>query len=89
MKLVIDIPNHVKNRLIFGTTYKDDLRIMIEALEKSTPLIERPKGKWVRVVDKAGHWVWECDCKWQQRFATNYCPDCGSYNGGDEDETSN
>lgn len=49
---------------------------------------KRPKGKWIRVVDKAGHWVWECDCKWQQRFATNYCPDCGSYNGGDEDEVS-
>lgn len=39
---------------------------------------KRPKGKWVRVVDKAGHWVWECDCKWQQRFATNYCPNCGA-----------
>lgn len=45
---------------------------------------KRPKGKWIRVVDKAGHWVWECGCKWQQRIATNYCPDCGSYNGGND-----
>lgn len=22
---------------------------------------ERNNGKWIRVVDKAGHWVWECD----------------------------
>lgn len=29
MKLVIDIPSHVKNRLIFGVTYKDDLRILV------------------------------------------------------------
>lgn len=41
MKLVIDIPSHVKNRLIFGVTYKDDLRILVEALTNGTPL---PKG---------------------------------------------
>lgn len=45
----------------------------------------RPKGKWIRVIDKAGHWVWECDCKWQQRFATNYCPNCGAEMGGAND----
>ena len=40
----------------------------------------QPKvGHWNRVIDKAGHWVWECDkCGWQQRFNTNYCPDCGA-----------
>lgn len=40
----------------------------------------QPKvGQWNRVVDKAGHCVWECDkCGWQQRFNTNYCPDCGA-----------
>lgn len=38
MKLVIDIPNHVKNRLIFGVTYKDDLRIMVETITNGTPL---------------------------------------------------
>jgi rubrerythrin len=44
---------------------------------------EPRKGHWIRVTDKAGHLVWECDkCGWQQRFNTNYCPDCGSYNGG-------
>lgn len=47
MKLVIDIPSHVKNRLIFGVTYKDDLRILVEALTNGTPL---PKGHG-RIVD--------------------------------------
>lgn len=54
---------------------------MVELAVEET---KRPKGKWIRVVDKAGHWVWECGCKWQQRIATNYCPDCGSYNGGND-----
>ena len=40
---------------------------------------DEPKGHWIRVTDKAGHLVWECDkCGWQQRFNTNYCPDCGA-----------
>lgn len=41
--------------------------------------IKEPKiGHWIRVTDKAGHLVWECDkCGWQQRFNTNFCPDCG------------
>lgn len=44
------------------------------------PVTPQPKvGQWNRVVDKAGHCVWECDkCGWQQRFNTNYCPDCGA-----------
>lgn len=39
----------------------------------------QPKtGQWIRVTDKTGHLVWECDkCGWQQRFNTNFCPDCG------------
>lgn len=40
---------------------------------------ERQTGKWIRVTDKTGHLVWECDkCGWQQRYNTNFCPDCGA-----------
>lgn len=36
-------------------------------------------GHWVRVTDKAGHLVWECNkCGWQEIFHSNYCPDCGA-----------
>ena len=44
------------------------------------PLVS-PQSKiehWLRVKDKTGHLIWECDnCGWQQRFSTNFCPDCG------------
>ena len=42
-------------------------------------LLEQKSGKWIRVTDKTGHLVWECNkCGWQQRFNTNFCPDCGA-----------
>lgn len=95
MKIVIDTPNHVKNRLIFGTTYKDDLRIMVEALEKSTPLIERPKGNWIDIcVIKAFHYDGEprvrCSrCGNEEEWSSNYCPNCGAEmdGGGEGEET--
>ena len=40
--------------------------------------MEQKTGHWNRVTDKAGYLVWECNCGWQQRFATNFCPDCGA-----------
>ena len=40
---------------------------------------ESKTGHWIRVTDKAGYLVWECDkCGWQQRYNTNFCPDCGA-----------
>ena len=67
------------DNLSLETSYDNEkVEQMLRDLPPVTP--ERPKGKWIRVVDRAGHWVWECDCKWQQRFATNYCPNCGAYN---------
>ena len=65
------------NQITFGEYDK-----MIEPLRTEIP----KKGKWIRVVDKAGHWVWECDCKWQQRIATNFCPDCGAKMSGGGEE---
>lgn len=49
----------------------------ISELPPITP--QQKTGHWERVTDNAGYLVWECDkCKWQQRYATNYCPDCGA-----------
>lgn len=50
-----------------------------ELLDDLPPVIPQPKtGHWHRVTDKAGYLVWECNCGWQQRLATNFCPDCGA-----------
>jgi len=54
------------------------VRYFKEDVECLPPVTPQPKtGRWTRVTDKAGHLVWECDCGWQQRFYTNFCPDCG------------
>ena len=45
----------------------------------SADVRENIHGHWIRVTDKVGHLVWECDkCGWQKRLWTNYCPDCGA-----------
>lgn len=38
MKIVIDIPEEVKNRLCFGVTYAEDIQTVCEALHNGTPL---------------------------------------------------
>ena len=60
------------------TVYKvDDVMRLTQILPSVTP--QRKTGMWVRTTDAAGHEVWECNkCEWQQRFANNYCPDCGA-----------
>ena len=40
MKLVIEIPEEVKNRLCFGVTYTEDIQVVCEALNDGTPLPE-------------------------------------------------
>lgn len=55
----------------------------IENLPSVSP--QQRTGRWIRVTDKTGHFVWECDkCHWQQRFNTNFCPDCGAKIGVEE-----
>ena len=50
-----------------------------KVVENLPSVASQPKtGRWIRTTDKAEHLVWECDkCSWQQRFNTNYCPNCG------------
>jgi len=69
------VANHTElngiNVVMYSPLYKD-----IKQLPSVTP---QPKtGHWTRTVDKAEYLVWECNCGWQQRFATNYCPNCGA-----------
>ena len=55
-----------------------------ERLQKLPSVTPKKKtGKWIRTTDKTGHLVWKCDCGWQQRLWTNFCPDCGCQMRGD------
>ena len=54
-----------------------------ECTEDYCPAAFAPKqrtGRWIRVTDEAGHFLgWECNkCSLQQRFNTEFCPDCGA-----------
>lgn len=67
----------------FKRVYFDNgtvIRCAESVLRGMPPVTPQQKtGHWNRVTDNAGYWVWECDkCGWQQRFHTNYCPDCGA-----------
>lgn len=63
-----------------------DARDKIKNLPSVKPQ-ESKTGHWIRVTDKAGHLVWECDkCGWQQRYNTNFCPDCGVKMEGEDKE---
>lgn len=64
------------------------LNIRLEEIIKKLPYAKPLKiGFWKRATDKTGHLVWECDnCRWQQRFYTNYCPDCGARMSEEESE---
>lgn len=87
MKIIVDIPkqdyNYITKKHCLPSCDERTLRNnYYEMILKSVPLelseAEQPKtGHWTRVKSK-GHLVWECTCGWQQRFYTNYCPDCGA-----------
>ena len=70
-----------RNNLLWGMS-KEEQKYYSEALDMAISALsenkgeDRPQGHWIRVIDKSGHYVWECDkCGWQQKFHTNYCPD--------------
>ena len=59
------------------TNATDYLRKRINSLSPVAP--KQKIGHWIRITDKTGHLVWGCDkCAWQQRYNTNFCPDCGA-----------
>ena len=55
----------------------------LECMRSAEP--ERKKGKWIRNRDEDGWRMWlECaECgAIEQNLNSNYCHNCGSYNGG-------
>ena len=58
-----------------------DNSVLFKRVNELPSVYPQPKtGKWIRVTDKTGHFLgWQCDkCGLQQRFNTNFCPDCGA-----------
>lgn len=50
---------------------------------------KRPKGKWIEIEIDAGEFIYKCTkCGMRVINPYKYCPMCGSYNGGGEDEVS-
>ena len=63
----------------------------IEQLPSAQP--ERKKGKWILECDAEGegdnlYRCPECGCNYscQEYDIPNFCPNCGSYNGGESDD---
>ena len=69
--------------------------------EQPTVQPQRKIGRWIDVygevpIFNAGgftetkHIGWKCsECEKQTFFQGNYCPNCGAYMGGEEDEVNN
>lgn len=68
----------------------------ITAVEDAPTIEERKTGKWQRKYSRPGVYAdlcWHCSIcggKFSDTYANmwKYCPDCGSYNGGNNDDNS-
>lgn len=57
--------------------------------EQPTVQSQRKKGKWIEIEIDAGEFIYKCTkCGMRVINPYKYCPMCGSYNGGGEDEVS-
>ena len=65
--------------------YEQALSEIKEMLE-SQP--ERKKGRWLMNGERYGHMYWRCSqCGEEVDYiGANFCHNCGSYNGGEQDE---
>lgn len=71
---------------------KEAMWVGYMAAKKEQP--ERKKGKWIEIGEETGAFniryvIRKCsECGWSHSLVIpkNYCPNCGSYNGGEQDE---
>ena len=84
--------NALIRALIRKEPFSDCARVVIaECMEevRHAPTIERKKGKWI-IEEGKGFFrdvCSECGKKYVHTYPHfNYCPNCGSFNGGKEDE---
>jgi predicted nucleic-acid-binding Zn-ribbon protein len=68
-----------------GMTLPNVIEPLDIVFDASTIEPERKKGKWIKISDGVFEIV-KCDqCGRTMDSRDNFCPKCGSYNGGDED----
>ena len=74
---------------IQSTSVIDNFISFKELVIKQLPLVtpQRPKGKWIEIEIDAGEFIYKCTkCGMRVINPYKYCPNCGSYNGGGEDD---
>ena len=60
----------------------EDRRTFYEVIERQPTIEKRKTGKWID-----GYKRQTCSvCKQRGYRSWNFCPNCGSYNGGDKDD---
>lgn len=70
-------------KLAWETSDSEDFEKSVFIAIATAPTIERKKGKWIETDSHEPCW-YKCDqCGRLHDFLDNYCPNCGSYNGGD------
>lgn len=73
-----------------STSVIDNFISFKELVIKHLPLVtpQRPKGKWIPIRNYQGLIVAykcsKCEKTPRRRVKSNYCPNCGSYNGGND-----
>lgn len=61
--------------------WSEDREIMLDCLSNSPTIEERKTGKW-HSIGNTGLATCECGFITDRHAVYNFCPDCGSYNGG-------
>lgn len=66
----------------YGATYRQQ---EILTILESLPSADRPKGKWIPYLpERLRYKCSECESKYDTPW--HFCPNCGSYNGGESDD---
>lgn len=87
--LVDELARAISDERIGISRGRSTATIMRDILHLSSVTPERPKGKWIEIKIDVGEFVYKCTkCGMRVIVPYKYCPICGSYNGGGEDEAN-
>ena len=66
--------------------YKEGLKMLLDKIEKAPSVHPAPKiGHWIKCIDDNGSSYYLCSvCRCGEDYNFDFCPNCGSDNGGAE-----